>query len=190
MKPSLASTSVSNLDSSRLFEGIGRIVVSFQQVEQWLSEILALLLRMREKDDQFLVSAAMSFGQKVDLLVALYPKRKPSQLQDVDLKVVKKALSTAEEFRNRVVHSFWAIECANENRWVRIKGSLRGRKGLKLSKTPANIELLHQCDLALLVIREWMLNDAPKIEAATKILEGYMTNDHEIIQSGQPIIPN
>ncbi|MFZ1244586.1 MAG: hypothetical protein WAR41_05915, partial [Azonexus sp.] len=80
------------LQTMRLYEGIGRIVVSFQQIEQWLAEILAMLLRMREKDDQFLVSAAMSFGQKVDLLVELYPKRKTAHLQDVDLVVVKNAL--------------------------------------------------------------------------------------------------
>jgi len=163
-------------ETTRLFEGIGRIVVSFQQIEQWLAEILAMLLRMREKDDQFLVSAAMSFGQKVDLLVELYPKRKSAHLKDVDLIVVKNALSTAEEFRNRVVHSFWAIECADETRWIRIKGSLRGRKGLKLSKTPANIEMLHECDSALLVIREWMLKETSKIEAATVTLKAYMSD--------------
>lgn len=76
-------------ETTRLFEGIGRIVVSFQQIEQWLAEILAMLLRMREKDDRFLVSAAMSFGQKVDLLVDLYPKRKRAHLKDVDLIVAK-----------------------------------------------------------------------------------------------------
>lgn len=172
------NTTVANpvvTDTTRLFEGIGRIVVSFQQVEQWLAEVLAMLLRMREKDDQFLVSAAMSFGQKVDLLVELYPKRKTAHLKDVDLMVVKNALATAEEFRNRVVHSFWAIECADETRWIRIKGSLRGRKGLKLSKTHANIEMLHECDCALMVIREWMLKETSKIEAATATLKAYMS---------------
>lgn len=165
-------------ETASLYEGIGRIVVTFQQIEQWLAEILAMLLRMREKEDQFLVSAAMSFGQKVDLLVELYPKRKSAHLKDVDLIVVKKALSTAEEFRNRVVHSFWAIECADETRWIRIKGSLRGRKGLKLSKTPASIEMLHECDSALLVIREWMLIETSKIEAATVTLKAYMSDGH------------
>lgn len=161
-------------ETARLYEGIGRIVVSFQQIEQWLAEVLAMLLRMREKDDQYLVSAAMSFGQKVDLLVELYPKRKTAHLKDVDLIVVKNSLSTAEEFRNRVVHSFWAIECGDETRWIRIKGSLRGRKGLKLSKTPANIEMLNECDGALMVIREWMLKETSKIEAATATLKAYM----------------
>lgn len=178
MKPSDTTTKVS--ESSMLFEGIGRIVVTFQQIEQWLSEVLALLLRMKEKDDQFLVSAAMSFGQKVDLLIELYPKRKPSKLQEVDLAVVKNALSTAEEFRNRVVHSFWSIDCADEYRWVRIKGSLRGRKGLKLSKNPANIEMLHECDRSLLVIREWMIIETSKIEDATKTLKAYLSDGHKL----------
>lgn len=173
-------------ETKRLYEGIGQIVVSFQQIEQWLAEILAMLLRMREKDDQFLVSAAMSFGQKVDLIVELYPKRKTANLKDVDLIVVKNALSTAEEFRNRVVHSFWAIECADETRWIRIKGSLRGRKGLKLSKTPANIEMLHECDNALIVIRQWMLKDASTIAAATATLKAFMSDGH-IVAPKSPV---
>lgn len=165
-------------DSSLLFEGIGRIVVTFQQIELWLSEVLALLLRMKEKDDQFLVSASMSFGQKVDLLIELYPKRRPPQLQEVDMNVVKNALSIAEEFRNRVVHSFWSIDCADQQRWVRIKGSLRGRKGLKLSKNLANIEMMRECEGSLLVIREWMLEETSKIEEVTKTLKSYMSDSH------------
>ena len=108
-------------------------------------------------------------------MVELYPKRKSDHLKDVDLVVVKNALATAEEFRNRVVHSFWAIECADEARWIRIKGSLRGRKGLKLSKTPANIEMQHECDSALLVIREWMLKETSIIEVAAATLKVYMS---------------
>lgn len=158
-----------------LFENIGRIVVSFQQIEQWLSEVLALLLRMKEKDDQYLVSAAMSFGQKIDLLIELYPRRKTAQQKDVNLIVIKKALSSAEEFRNRVVHSFWAIECNDTQRWVRIKGSLRGRKGLKITKTNADIKMLEECNKSLLIIREWMLKEATEIEEATRILHMHMT---------------
>lgn len=41
-----------------LLRAIGHTVVRFQQIEQWLAEELALLLRMREREDQYLVSAA------------------------------------------------------------------------------------------------------------------------------------
>lgn len=55
-----------------LLRAIGHTIVRFQQVEQWLAEELALILRMREKEDQYLFSAAMSFRQKVDLLVEIF----------------------------------------------------------------------------------------------------------------------
>lgn len=151
----------------RLFQAIGHTIVRFQQVEQWLAEELAMLLRMREKEDQYLVSAAMSFKQKVDLLVELYPKRKAAQMPDVDIVAVRRALYTAEEFRNRVVHSFWAVECGDKTRWMRVKGSLRGRKGFSMYSTEASVQILEECNEALRVICEWIVSAPEALERAT-----------------------
>lgn len=158
--------------SEALFRAIGLTVVRFQQVEQWLAEELAVLLHMRDKEDQYVVSAAMSFGQKVDLLVELFPKRaiRHPRLPFVDIKVVQKALSKAEEYRNRVVHSFYAIECTDESRWHRMKGSLRGRKGFSLNSTIINIGIFEECNEALRIIREWSIKDSEAISAATATL--------------------
>ncbi len=124
-----------------LFRAIGQTVVRFQQVEQWLAEELALLLRMHEKDDQYLVSAAMSFKQKVDLLVEIFPRRleRHPKLSKIEAADVRKALYAAEDYRNRVVHSFYAVESSDSHRWIRTKGSLRGRKGFSLNSVEANI---------------------------------------------------
>lgn len=154
----------------RLFQAIGRSVVRFQQVEQWLAEELAMLLRMREREDQHLVSAAMSFKQKVDLLVELYPKRRNSKLPEVNITAVRKALYAAEEYRNRVVHSFWAIECGDQSRWLRIKGSLKGRKGFSLNSVAADIEALERCNEALKTICEWILCTPEQLNTATEVL--------------------
>lgn len=162
------------VNATELFAGIGKIVVRFQQIEMWVSEILAGMLLMRNKDDRYLVSSAMSFRQKVDLLVELYPKRRPKMVHDIDIKLVRRALYTAEEFRNRIVHSFWAIECGERTRWVRIKASLRGRLGFTLRSVDANTLMLEECAGALKTICEWVLATPAEVEAAIGVIDRHM----------------
>ena len=159
-----------------LLRAIGNTVVRFQQVEQWLAEELAVLLRMREKEDQYLVSAAMSFKQKVDLLVEIFPRRaeRHPKLPKVEVADVRKALYAAEEYRNRVVHSFYSVECGDSSKWVRMKGLLRGRAGFSLNSVDANIQIFEECNNALGVIREWSLKDPEAIREATAVLAKYM----------------
>lgn len=159
-----------------LLRAIGHTVVRFQQVEQWLAEELAVLLRMREKEDQFLVSAAMSFKQKVDLLVVLFPRRAERHPNSpiVEIAEVRKSLYTAEEYRNRVVHSFYGVECSDPSRWVRMKGSLRGRAGFSLNSVEANVAIFEECNEALAVIREWSLCEAASLREATEVLVRHM----------------
>jgi hypothetical protein len=171
--------SQSNLveETDALYRAIGHTVVRFQQVEQWLAEELALLLRMREREDQYLVSAAMSFKQKVDLLVQIFPRRveRHPKLPKVDVADVRKALYAAEELRNRVVHSFYAVECGEDaHRWVRMKGSLRSRAGFSLNTVHANVHIFEECNDALAVIREWSLKEADAIRTATATLAKHM----------------
>jgi hypothetical protein len=172
--------------AEQLYRAIGMAVVNFQQIEQWLAEELALLLRMRDKDDQHLVSAAMSFGQKVDLLVNLFPKRavRHPNLPVVDVAIVKKALEAAEEYRNRVVHSFYAIECDDESRWIRIKGSLRGRKGFSLNSVEVNVAAFDECNDALKTIRGWSLTEPGNLVRATELLKKHMRLDTPTTGSG------
>jgi hypothetical protein len=155
-----------------LLRAIGNAVVRFQQVEQWLAAELAVLLRMRESEDQHLVSAALSFKQKVDLLVALFPRRaeRHAGLPVLDVVDVRKALYAAEEYRNRVVHSFYSVECSDPSRWVRIKGSLRGRKGFSLNSVETNVAIFEECNNALAVVREWSLREAASLREATEVL--------------------
>lgn len=165
--------------SNALFHAIGKTVVRFQQVEQSLSEYLALLLRMREKDDQYLVSAAMSFKQKADLLAELFDRRteRSSHLPEIDILKVRKALEAAEKYRNRVVHSFYAVECSDLNKWLRIKGSLRGRAGFSLNTTESNIKIFEECNEALSVIRDWAINNMQDICEATDVINKNMNGN-------------
>lgn len=154
-------------ERDRLFSVIGRVVVNFQQVELWLADSLASLLSLQVLEDRHIFLSAMSFRQKVDLVAVLYPRKKTHD-HDVDMTLMKKALYAAEEFRNRIVHSLWAVEFPGK--WVRIKGSVRGKGGFSLVTTAANISQLEAAATALLAIREWELNDAATLQAAIVVL--------------------
>ena len=129
---------------------------------------------MREREDQYLVSAAMSFKQKVDLLVEIFPRRteRHPKLPKIDITDARKALYAAEEYRNRVVHSFYAVECGEDSsRWLRMKGSLRGsRAGFSLNSVEANVHIFEECNDALAIIREWGLKEPEIIRMATATL--------------------
>lgn len=88
---------LTNEDQTRLFRAIGHIVVRFQDMELWVSEILAELFNLEPLNDRYAVMSAMSFRQKVDLMVTLYPRMWGNKL-NVDIDLVRRALFTAEEF--------------------------------------------------------------------------------------------
>lgn len=120
----------------------------------------------------------MSFKQKADLLVAIFPRRatRHPSLPELDINEVRKALDLAEQYRNRVVHSFYAVECDDPSRWVRLKGSLRARDGFSLNSADVNVQIFEECNNALGVIREWSLKTPEELRTASDVLRRYMTN--------------
>lgn len=154
-----------------IFCGIGKLIVAFQQVEMWLAESLAGMLLLKDKTDKHLVASAMSYRQKVDLMVELHKKRKPKYGGKASLNTIRKALYVAEEFRNRIVHSFWEIECGETDRWVRIKASLRGKNGLNVISRNGESINFEECHKALQTIREWMLTSEERLVTAIQILK-------------------
>lgn len=154
-------------ERDQLFAAIGHIVVNFQQVELWLAEALTSVLSLKVLEDRHIISSSMSFRQKVDLMAELYPRKK-THYYGVEIKLIKKALHTAEEFRNRIVHSVWSVE--SPGKWVRVKSNIKGRNGFSLVTTAASIAHLEAAAKALLIIREWELSDAESLESAISIL--------------------
>ncbi len=114
----MESTQTSKYDDLRI--AIGEIVIRFQFIEHELSEILTVLLNMSEKEDKYRIFAALSFKQKTDLMCDLYETRKKSSWpKTVDISEVKKALNTAEEFRNSVLHGFYYVSGSSKPVWMR-----------------------------------------------------------------------
>lgn len=158
-------------DSERLFSAIGRVVVAFQLLELWVAEALSAALNMSSEDDRHLVSAAMSYKQKVDLLFELYARHGTSNPR-VKVAITKRAMLAAEEFRNRVVHSVWAVTPGVESskHWVRTKASLRGRSGFELTRRLAQAKLLEEAATAMNHVRAWEEGNENELLEAIKTL--------------------
>lgn len=153
--------------TDELFNAIGDAVVRFQQVEHWLADELASTLDMRDSDAAYLVSASMSFKQKVSLLMELFPTKRPIEAMNIDLDAVFQALTASEIYRNLVVHSYWAIA---QEEWRRMKGSVRGKNGYSFSTEKAAIQTLVKCNLALQDVRNWATISPEKLKQATAVL--------------------
>lgn len=158
-------------DAEHLKKAIGGVVIVFQLIELWVAEALAVALKMQAEGDRHLVSAAMSYRQKVDLLFELYA-RHPDRAPAVNLSLAKRALLVAEQFRNRVVHSVWAVS-GEPRTWVRTKANLRGNGGLVVRTTPAKIDYLVAASSALEEIRGWeFVGDADLLKAIDLLKSG------------------
>lgn len=103
------------------------------RLKQWLAEELALL-RMREKGDQYLVSAAMGFKQKVDLLIEIFPRPCRTAPESSSSRSFGCSEKHSMQLRNTEIEwfVFYAVECGDSSKWVRIKGSLRSELGFYL----------------------------------------------------------
>ncbi|HZW11979.1 MAG TPA: hypothetical protein VFF81_02145 [Noviherbaspirillum sp.] len=150
-----------------LLKAIGDVVVSFQQIELWISEALAKDLGLKVLEERYLVLSAMSFRQKVDLLMELFP-RKRMHMRGVDMALVRKAFRAAEEYRNTIVHSVWAVD--GDRGWTRNKGSLRKKSGFSVVSETAQVEALEAAAAALRTVRDWEIAEAQQLEDAIRVL--------------------
>jgi len=157
-------------ETDRLYTAIGRVVVSFQFVESLVGELLASLLKLREPDDAHRITASMSFRQKVDLFCDLYPSRNSGKLS-IDIPVARKALFSAEEFRNSVVHSFWYVGGSDSSKWMRSKSTLRTPKGFKITSGEANTSCLESGAKAIDTVRDFYLGRIERLIEASAILD-------------------
>ncbi|WP_439467672.1 hypothetical protein [Roseateles sp. NT4] len=155
--------------TDRLLRAIGHVVVAFQLLELWVAEALSAALRMKSVDDRHLVSAAMSYRQKVDLLFELYA-RHGMPASEFNPVIAKRAMLVAEEFRNRVVHSVWALHGEESRRWVRTKANLRGRSGFDVVTRPAQAELLEAASRAMNNVRNWEEGNEAELTLAIQAL--------------------
>ena len=153
-------------DTNVLYQSIGKIVVEFQQVEHIVAEVLAALLQMPHLSDTHRITAAMSYGQKIDLMCDLYPERSDPKWPLVDLQVVRNALKAAEEFRNTVVHSLWYVAGTQPN-WMRTKANIRSKSRLNVVTGPVNLNALVEGAEVLYILKDWYIRETESLSVAT-----------------------
>ena len=120
----------------RTATSIGLLVIEFNRFEHDIGEFLATFMRKGDQTEYFaniaIMTAALSFGQKLDLLSALYLNRYHDQEEQCTIfKKIISQLGKFEEYRNALIHSRWGTQSFGDSEFKRFKPNIKGRKGLK-----------------------------------------------------------
>lgn len=111
-------------DSER---AIGRICMAFQRLEELLSDQVCRLI----SDDALLgtiMTAGMSFRNRVSLLCSLYLYRLNLAERPEALKTLLAKLHQAEDRRNTILHSYW-VKSPECGKLTRYKYTVQSGKG-------------------------------------------------------------
>ncbi len=116
--------------SDEHLRSIGRITVNFALLE----EILSLCIRALMKSEQqvgHIITAGLSFKQKVALFSSLYRYKVHSTEEPAELKNLLSRVAQAEEKRNATIHAIWGPGTTKET-VTRVKTTAKRSSGLKL----------------------------------------------------------
>lgn len=114
---------------------IGKISVTFAELESWLSSFIwALIGPFSEQHVGQIVTAEMSFSRKLDLLVSLFQYRCKDEVERGQLKVLVARLSDLEQKRNAVQHSLWIRQSSDPSEATRLKITAKRKHGLSHAK--------------------------------------------------------
>lgn len=134
-------------EEEKLAKALGLLVMSFNRLERDVGELLAALIQSNDHHTRHALVASMSFGQKVDLIAALYLERfKGNEAQKSLCNSAVKKLHRFEEERNKYIHSWWGTKRFGDTDFIRIKPKTKGGKGLTvLEEQAAPAVLLEVC---------------------------------------------
>jgi hypothetical protein len=175
---------------------LGRLVIAFNNLEHALAREVSLELfetlgqeesslthssdgisrafrRVNDTGVHDMIMASMSFGQKLDFLAALSIKKfSGNTRQQKHIHLIVKALSEAEDFRNRMLHSIWTENFVD---YSRMTARTKGRKGLSVKRANANIPHIRQAIKAISTLEDLglfaMTHDAIVDETDEKLFD-------------------
>ena len=162
----------------RLFFLVGETVINFQKIEYHLTEFLYILLELNHEEKHLLLMDSLSYGQKINLTFELFEKKMnklPYIKEDFDFELARKCLSKAEEFRNKIVHSFYFLDIKEEH-FKKQKSNIKGKNGLKTKVAKINFDSLANCNQQLQRLDFWYLNDNESLKESFNILIMYNQN--------------
>ncbi len=95
----------------QLLAPLGEVAANFSMLDSILSSQIWLLLfgnSLKEQRTGQIVTAELSFKNKIALFSSLFQHRFPDEKPFERLKAIRKKLRAANEKRNRLLHSVWA----------------------------------------------------------------------------------
>jgi hypothetical protein len=126
-------------DPDQFSSAIGSVAVSFAHLEDGISKKISQLLILEDDNIATIVTANLTFRNKLDLLASLIRHRLPRTKfntgrnnPDGVLNELISVLATCSELRNRIIHSSWEGSFYRDGRIVRKKITARSRKGLRI----------------------------------------------------------
>jgi hypothetical protein len=136
---------------------IGRLVMSFNDLEAELAKAVAERLGQNSPEIVDMINASMSYGQKADLFAALLLRQFAGTRNQTELvKNVRRALNLAEQYRNSICHSHWSESDGWSSLFsseiLKRKPKTKGGNGLSVSQ-----EIPNAAELKTLVGDFWAL---------------------------------
>lgn len=126
-------------------KSIGKIVVIFAVLEFTISSCIHRLIGAIGTDHPVgeIITAELSFSQKVTLLSSLYKFRLNDTEKLTELEKLLRRVALAEEKRNAVIHSIWASGDTRDTA-TRIKTTAKRKQGLKFQFQKLSVEELDE----------------------------------------------
>ena len=125
---------------------IGRITVAFSELDNWLSSFIwALITTFEEQHLGQIITAELSFRQKLDLVAALFKYRCKDTAKQAELKGLIARVEKLEARRNTVQHSLWIHLSEKRDQLTQLKITAKRKNGLIHTKniiTPQQLEQL------------------------------------------------
>ncbi len=124
---------------------IGRITVAFSQLDSWLNSLIWFLISTPE--EQYLgqiITAEISFRQKLDLVAALFKYRCKDIDKQTELTSLIARIEKLEARRNIVQHSLWIHQSEKLDQVTQFKITAKRKNGLVHTRNIITLQSLEQ----------------------------------------------
>lgn len=120
---------MTHTESDAIYAEIGRITTQSTELELLLEDVVGSLINDYQQYTR-IVTAELSFSGVIALLLSLYLKRHGKDDHFERLQSLTKRADSAQQERNKVVHSIW-LSAGTPNKVTRIKSSSKVKQGYR-----------------------------------------------------------
>jgi hypothetical protein len=170
---------------------IGRICMAFQELEEIVS---CLIGRLISDDNQLgaIITAELSFRNKLGLLSSLYLYRAATPKPSKAFKTLLARLHRAEERRNTILHSYW-VKSRVCGMLIRYKYTAKSAKGFVPSIQELEPERIEAIAVETRLVADDLILHFDKAFLSTatdKLLEALRTSREVVYSSSAQTLPS